>query len=284
MYVPREARRPECLHPAAIGKDGSRAASAEDRQCRKTHCTACAGGSYLYYRHTLPVRIMHWINVVALTILFMSGLQIFNAHPALTGASRRTTARRRCSTISSRVGRRTAASPAITRVFGHEFDTTGVLGVSEAPNGRPVSRGVSVLDDDPGHAVAVDGARLALLLRVGVRGQRHRVRRSTRSAAGTWRATWRRRGDDLAGIGASIRITCVFRHPPGEAAKRYNVLQKLAYLVVIFVLLPLVILMGFAMSPWLNSLLAGLGRHLRRPAVGADDPLHRRLAARRRSC
>ena len=36
-----------------------------------------------YYRHTLPVRVMHWINVVALTILFMSGLQIFNAHPAL---------------------------------------------------------------------------------------------------------------------------------------------------------------------------------------------------------
>ena len=38
---------------------------------------------YLYYRHTLPVRIMHWINVVALTVLFMSGLNIFNAHPAL---------------------------------------------------------------------------------------------------------------------------------------------------------------------------------------------------------
>jgi thiosulfate reductase cytochrome b subunit len=35
------------------------------------------------------------------------------------------------------------------------------------------------------------------------------------------------------------------------------VLQKLAYLVVIFVLLPLVILMGLAMSPWLNSLFPG---------------------------
>src|SRR5437868_14404858 len=37
----------------------------------------------LYYRHTLPVRIMHWINVIALTIIFMSGLMIFNAHPNL---------------------------------------------------------------------------------------------------------------------------------------------------------------------------------------------------------
>ena len=39
--------------------------------------------SYLYYRHTLPVRVMHWINVIALTILLMSGLNIFSAHPAL---------------------------------------------------------------------------------------------------------------------------------------------------------------------------------------------------------
>jgi cytochrome b subunit of formate dehydrogenase len=26
---------------------------------------------------------MHWINVTAIVILLMSGLQIFNAHPAL---------------------------------------------------------------------------------------------------------------------------------------------------------------------------------------------------------
>ena len=34
-------------------------------------------------------------------------------------------------------------------------------------------------------------------------------------------------------------------------------LQKLAYLVVIFVLLPLIVIMGFAMSPWLDAVLAG---------------------------
>jgi Prokaryotic cytochrome b561 len=37
----------------------------------------------LYYRHSLPVRIMHWINVLAFFVLLMSGLQIFNAHPVL---------------------------------------------------------------------------------------------------------------------------------------------------------------------------------------------------------
>jgi thiosulfate reductase cytochrome b subunit len=37
----------------------------------------------LVYRHRLWVRLTHWINVVCMTILLMSGLQIFNAHPAL---------------------------------------------------------------------------------------------------------------------------------------------------------------------------------------------------------
>ena len=37
----------------------------------------------LYYRHRIPVRILHWINVICLSVLFMSGLNIFNAHPAL---------------------------------------------------------------------------------------------------------------------------------------------------------------------------------------------------------
>lgn len=41
-----------------------------------------ASRSFLYYRHALPVCIMHWVNVIAFFILLMSGLQIFNAHPA----------------------------------------------------------------------------------------------------------------------------------------------------------------------------------------------------------
>ena len=35
------------------------------------------------YRHAVVTRVTHWINVVCLTILLMSGFQIFNAHPAL---------------------------------------------------------------------------------------------------------------------------------------------------------------------------------------------------------
>ena len=37
----------------------------------------------LFYRHKLPVRLMHWINAFCLAIMLMSGLSIFNAHPIL---------------------------------------------------------------------------------------------------------------------------------------------------------------------------------------------------------
>ena len=35
------------------------------------------------YRHSGTVRITHWVNALVLLVLLMSGLQIFNAHPAL---------------------------------------------------------------------------------------------------------------------------------------------------------------------------------------------------------
>jgi thiosulfate reductase cytochrome b subunit len=43
------------------------------------------------------------------------------------------------------------------------------------------------------------------------------------------------------------------RHPTGEAALGYNVLQKISYFAVIFILIPLVILTGLTMSPGLNA-------------------------------
>jgi thiosulfate reductase cytochrome b subunit len=45
----------------------------------------------------------------------------------------------------------------------------------------------------------------------------------------------------------------MLRFPRGPAAARYNVLQRLAYLGVVFVLAPLVILTGLTMSPAINA-------------------------------
>ena len=34
-------------------------------------------------RHSLATRVWHWVNAIALVVLFMSGLNISNAHPRL---------------------------------------------------------------------------------------------------------------------------------------------------------------------------------------------------------
>ena len=56
-------------------------------------------------------------------------------------------------------------------------------------------------------------------------------------------------GKELKHIGASIAEHARLKFPKGEEAKRYNVLQKLSYLLVALILLPLMLLTGLAMSP-----------------------------------
>ena len=58
-------------------------------------------------------------------------------------------------------------------------------------------------------------------------------------------------------MGRSVLDHLRLRHPQGEEAKHYNILQKVTYLAVIFGLLPFAILMGLAMSPRVDSLLPG---------------------------
>jgi thiosulfate reductase cytochrome b subunit len=67
----------------------------------------------------------------------------------------------------------------------------------------------------------------------------------------------------LRSIRESIREHLRLRFPKGDAALRYNVLQKLAYLSVL-IALPILVLAGLTMSPaldaafpWLVSLFGG---------------------------
>lgn len=62
----------------------------------------------------------------------------------------------------------------------------------------------------------------------------------------------------------SIKAHAKLHLPTGEAARHYNILQKLSYLGVLFVLLPLMVLTGLTMSPnmdaawpWLLELFGG---------------------------
>ena len=60
-------------------------------------------------------------------------------------------------------------------------------------------------------------------------------------------------GSELKHIGASIWEHIRLKFPQGDEAKRYNVLQKLAYLIVALVLLPLMLATGLAMSPGMDA-------------------------------
>ena len=83
--------------------------------------------SYLYKRHSLPVRIMHWLNVLSLTILLMSGLMIFNAHPSLDWGKQSYSGKPSVLTISSKAGAN-GQLQGVTNVLGTDFETTGEIG------------------------------------------------------------------------------------------------------------------------------------------------------------
>lgn len=223
-----------------------------------------------YYRHRLPVRISHWINVVCLIILLMSGLGIFNAHPALYWGNSSYSARPAVLEITSTTAAashatgNTAANMRDTpadrrgklRIGSHELDTTGILGVSTNSRGASEIRAFPSWSTIPGPYSLAD-SRLWhfffawLFVLNGIFYVVYTL------VSGHFRRDLLPDRQDMRGIGVSIIDHVKFKHPQGEAAKRYNVLQKIAYLVVIFILLPLIILMGMAMSPMLDTVLTG---------------------------
>jgi thiosulfate reductase cytochrome b subunit len=196
---------------------------------------------------------MHWVNVLAFILLLMSGLQIFNAYPALNWGKSSYSGRPPILQMEARMDAQ--GNPmGITRIFGHEFNTTGVLGLSDM-DGQPVQRGFPAWITLPSPQWLAMGRRwhffFAWVLVINglayiayTLASRHLARDLMPT-----RADWR-------SIGQSIKDHLLLRNA-GEAARHYNILQKLTYLGVIFVLFPLVILMGWAMSPGLNALFPG---------------------------
>ncbi|HEY4144832.1 cytochrome b/b6 domain-containing protein [Pinirhizobacter sp.] len=213
--------------------------------------TSPARTTRLVYRHRWPLRVMHWINVLCLTILLMSGLQIFNAHPSLSLGQANND-----NTAWLAMGARTDAQGVphgVTRIFGHMIDTDGLLGTSTV-NGRQTVRGFPAWATLPGPQWLSMGRRwhfffawLFVINGLAYVGWSLATRHLQRDLAPT--------GDDWRGFGRSILDHLKFRHPKGQAALRYNILQKLAYLGVVFVLGGGIVLMGLAMSPRMDAVL-----------------------------
>jgi thiosulfate reductase cytochrome b subunit len=204
----------------------------------------------LVRRHSGATRLTHWINALAVVFLLMSGLQIFNAHPALYWG-----AKSHFDHPWLLIGeeQRAAGPVGVTQVAGHDFVTTGVLGYSGEPGAR-AARAFPAWATVPSWRDLATGRRwhfffawvLALnglvYLLVGLfRGHIRRDLWPTRDELKA-RHVWRE-------IVAHARL----RFPKGEAAKRYNVLQKLAYLGVALVALPLMVATGLTMSPGIDA-------------------------------
>jgi thiosulfate reductase cytochrome b subunit len=208
-----------------------------------------------YYRHTLPVRIMHWINVFVFFVLLMSGLQIFNAHPTLNWGKSSYNGRPPLLDIGA-ASDGSGNTVGTTNVLGHTFETTGLLGASSGEDGELEARAFPAWATLPGPrwlSMARSWHFFAAWIFV--------VNGIVYFAYGFASRHFRRDivpdKTDRGSIGRSLMDHLRFRHPSGEAAKHYNVLQKITYVIVIFVLLPAIVLMGWAMSPYLNSLLPG---------------------------
>jgi thiosulfate reductase cytochrome b subunit len=211
------------------------------------------------YRHALVVRATHWINVLCLALLLLSGLRIFNYHPALYWGNYGYRGVPAVVSIGAAVDPDSGAPVGVTRIAGLSFVTTGVLGVSRDSERGMVARAFPAwltLPGEPGLALARDWHFLMAWLFV-VNGAVYLLfgafsghfRRDLAPAADQLRAR-----HILADLWDHVRL----RAPRGEAARRYNVLQKLAYLTVVFLLLPVMVLSGLTMSPAVTAAVPGL--------------------------
>lgn len=203
-------------------------------------------------RHRWPLRLMHWTNLLCMLVMVGSGLQIYNAHPALYWgeASHFATPLFATQAVVDRDG----DLRGITRIGAARFETTGVLGVSDSASGRPLRSGFPGWATIPGSRNLALGRRwhfffgwLWMINGVGYLvwslASRH-LQRDLAMRRGDWR-----------GIPRSLADHLRFRYPAGEEATRYNPLQKLAYLGVVFVLVPLALITGLSMSPQMDTVM-----------------------------
>lgn len=171
-------------------------------------------GERFVVRHRASTRVWHWVNAIAVIVLLMSGLMISNAHPRLYWGE-----------------------------YGANFDPAW-LELPRFPGWATIPSTYSLSGARRWHLAFawVFAAGLILYLIISLLN-RHAQRDLTPTKQElTPRAVWR-----------DIVDHARLHFPTGEDALRYNVLQKLSYFGVVFLILPLLILTGLAMSPAMGA-------------------------------
>ncbi|KQM64266.1 HupC [Sphingomonas sp. Leaf17] len=165
-------------------------------------------------RHRLPTRLWHWINAVAIIVLLGSGLGISNAHPRLYW------------------GR-----------YGANFDHAWAQ-VPRMPAWITIPSSYNLAISRRWHLFFALVLGFGLLAFMIVSLLNRHFQRDLRVRA---------RGLAPRHVWADIKGHLAFRFHDPERPAAYNILQKLSYVSVIFIMIPLLILTGLTMSPGMNA-------------------------------
>ena len=195
------------------------------------------------------MRLTHWVNVIVLLVLLMSGLQIFNAHPALYFGAK---SNFDDPVMAMRPMRHGENLVGVITIAGWNIDTTNLFGLAYVPDGDSEGQRLSLVGDAAGPPRPFQRSPLAFLFRLAfvINGL---IDLTYSLVSGHLRKDLAPGTTELKHIGASIWEHVRLKFPQGEEAKHYNVLRKLAYLVVALVLLPLMVATGVAMSPGMDA-------------------------------
>lgn len=196
------------------------------------------------YRHSLVMRLTHWVFFVAFLALVSSGLQIFNAAPFLDASDKTDPSHRVLQIAAPADGVGTA------RIAGHTFRTTGWLGWTDDGMGGQGARAFPGWITIPSYQDLADGRRwhlffswvmiacgLAYIFWGLVRGDLRQLVLRPR---------------DVRQI-LPMQLYYLRLRKDAPVHGKYNPLQKTAYTLVLFVFAPLLVVSGFALSPGLDA-------------------------------
>jgi thiosulfate reductase cytochrome b subunit len=197
------------------------------------------------YRYTITTRVSHWVWVLAFAALVSSGLQIFNAAPFLDASDKTNPSHRVLAIESPRDGVGT------TTLFGHTFVTTGWLGWTPDGMGGRGAHAFPGWITIPAYQDLADGRRWHFFF--------------AWIALACWFlwlfSSWAKGNlrdmllvpSDLPKLWPMQAYYLKLRKTP-PPYRTYNPLQKAAYTTVMFVLAPLVVLTGIALSPGVDAI------------------------------
>jgi thiosulfate reductase cytochrome b subunit len=180
---------------------------AEDRRADRP----LPGSRVEVWRHPAAVRVTHWLNVVAVVVLLMSGLNILAAHPHLYWGLRST--------------------------FADPWLSTPTV-----PDWVLIPQGRNLAEARNWHFlfawIFVINGLVYLAWSLGTGRFRRRL----------WPTT-----GELRGFWPSVKAHARLHFPADDHARTYNVIQKLTYVAMVLVILPLMLVTGLSMSPGFNA-------------------------------